>query len=352
MRRLIMVLLCLMLLGSAAADTLVLPADTTSVADRAFIDTAVTEVVLPAGLALDHIGVDAFPPGTLVKGPQEGLEDWAWANGYEYDNDCTRRALIIGQTYVGAYGFSNKELPACANDANGFAAMLQMNMAYPYEITVARNMTKAGILNAIRTAFAGAGPNDVSLFYYSGHGETNTGALCPIDLFRNSVTISMHELRQALDQVPGTKIIILDSCYSGNMVLEAGGEMTARSAGPLTVDQLNSLNSRIISAFATDWTARSGGYPEYIVITASRADEQSWADRQSSYFTYYMCVGSGYNIDRCEPTSGAMPADANGDLDITQREILLYTRQKIPGTTQTSQAYPTGGCSFVLWGAP
>jgi len=89
--------------------------------------------------------------------------------------------------------------------------------------------TKTAILNGIATAFSGADSDDVSYFYFTGHGINESGVsyLCPTDVSYYSLLssyISTNELESALNAIPGTKVVILDSCHSGGFIGKQIGE--------------------------------------------------------------------------------------------------------------------------------
>ena len=85
-------------------------------------------------------------------------------------------------------------------------------------ITRRTNLTSAEILAAIPVAFAGAQEGDLSLFYYAGHGKHGGQLLGTDALDDDSLLITPLMLRQALDQIPGTKLVIIDACYSGGII--------------------------------------------------------------------------------------------------------------------------------------
>lgn len=80
--------------------------------------------------------------------------------------------------------------------------------------------TKEAILEAITSTFAGADDNDISYFYWNGHGgEKIEPHIHPSDSKKTPTTwISVHELEEYLSAVPGMKIVIMDTCYSGGFI--------------------------------------------------------------------------------------------------------------------------------------
>jgi hypothetical protein len=84
--------------------------------------------------------------------------------------------------------------------------------------------------------------DDVTYFYYSGHGsDDDPGALVGTD----GGTIPVDEVRQYLDALPGTVVVILDSCYAGWYIRN---KSTGAPIG-MSVDP-DAVTSRVISAFS------------------------------------------------------------------------------------------------------
>ena len=219
------------------------------------------------------------------------------------------RALLVGNIYSGN---ESMKLDGCDTDVAAMRTMLGSMTGTPYAVSSRIDLTASQIKSAIASAFSGATSKDVSLFYYSGHGSSD-GSLVGTD----SYAVSVSDLRTALDAIPGTKIIIIDACYSGNMIGKSAG-----AASP------SSFTSAFISGFSS-FTRGDGDLATNgsIVMTACSKDQQS----QSLYdgtinfgaFTYGVTYGSGY--DEWNQTAlGSLPADTNGNGQITLGES--YTK--------------------------
>ena len=80
--------------------------------------------------------------------------------------------------------------------------------------------TKEAIFNNIVSTFTGADENDVSYFYWNGHGGAKIEPhINPNDYNGDPETwISVHELERYLSAIPGTKVVIMDTCYSGGFI--------------------------------------------------------------------------------------------------------------------------------------
>lgn len=84
---------------------------------------------------------------------------------------------------------------------------------------------KSDILQEIAFTFSEADENDISYFYFGGHGGKDGSIyyICPADMTSSvSSMISVNELEEALSVIPGTKVVIIDSCYSGGFIGKGG----------------------------------------------------------------------------------------------------------------------------------
>lgn len=252
------------------------------------------------------------------------------------------RALLVANSYPGAFN----ALSGPENDLPAMVTMLNGMTGTPYRITTARNRTASSIRSAIAATFAGAEPGDVSLFYYSGHGNSD-GSLVGTE----NTILSLSSLRNTLQQIPGKKIVILDCCYSGTVINRSGEPQEEPSPAAFT--------SAVISAFASASRAANLADEGYIVLTACRKDQTSasLADATGSYFgvfTYGLCYGSGYDEWK-RVALNTLPADLNGDGAITLGEAHTRINERVSylstmvvgGLSQSSQYY--GDTSFVLW---
>ncbi len=211
----------------------------------------------------------------------------------------------------------------------------------PYEVTVCMNLTAAEIRESISNTFADATDDNVSLFYFSGHGvssgnEEDYGALLGAD---NEDFVTPAQLRSILDKVPGRKIVIVDACCSGNL-LSANSTASQRkaSAGQVFTD-----------AFLSAFSRRNRGLSaaSYFVLTAAAADESSYEDmingQTMGLFSYFFMKGCG-----CNPPYGAgsvMPADRNSNSVLNLEELYQYTRSQLLPQGQHVQVYPSS-CSW------
>lgn len=252
------------------------------------------------------------------------------------------RALCIGQS---DYKHANR-LPICVKDAAGMETMLRgLNLGYT--VTTRSNRTASQILSDISTAFSGATSNDVSLFYYSGHGfgdedipqdyERYQGALCGVNANSLSDLLTTAQLASALSRVPGKVIVILDSCFSGAAI---------STNAPDSADSLKRINQSVIDAFS-GYTlhydlddpnlplSNSGELAtnKFIVMTASSYSQTSLANAVTplSLFTTMLLTGVGMDYDQTTIYygNGGMYADANGDRKVTLKEAYVFTKDAV-----------------------
>ena len=313
--------------------------------------------------------------------------DWSDELAYTHQEAAgTYRALLIGNTYTG----ESNELPGCDNDVDGMRTMLGRMTATPYSVTVKKNIRAEEILSSISSTFGNASYNDVSLFYYSGHGANSLGAdgnptsyhAALVGTFQTYVSIA--RLKTELDKIPGKKVIIIDACHSGQFIAR-DGTMTQVSSSAFNSqvvnlfandDQLSGDISRTAVVLAADGSellseeapafidragdtnfAKSG----YYVITACRSEEKSVStgydsngdgkiDRYFGLFTYGLCYGNGWNLARNAAIS-SLNADLNKDSKVTLYEAYVYAKvmAQSHNPNQTAQIWPENS-AFVLWG--
>lgn len=326
-------------------------------------------------------------PVRIFSNGDVSVGDWSDELAYTHQEAVgTYRALLIGNTYTG----ESNELPGCENDVDGMRTMLGRMTATPYSVTVKKNIRAEEILSSISSTFGNASYNDVSLFYYSGHGANSVGAdgnptsyhAALVGTFQTYVSIA--RLKTELDKIPGKKVIIIDACHSGQFIAR-DGTMTQVSSSAFNSqvvnlfandDQLSGDVNRTAVVLAVDGSellseeapafidraddtnfAKSG----YYVITACRSEEKSVStgydsngdgkiDRYFGLFTYGLCYGNGWNLARNAAIS-ALNADLNKDSKVTLYEAYVYAKvmAQSHNPNQTAQIWPENS-AFVLWG--
>lgn len=326
-------------------------------------------------------------PVRIFSNGDVSVGDWSDELAYTHQEAAgTYRALLIGNTYTG----ESNELPGCENDVDGMRTMLGRMTATPYSVTVKKNIRAEEILSSISSTFGNASYNDVSLFYYSGHGANSVGAdgnptsyhAALVGTFQTYVSIA--RLKTELDKIPGKKVIIIDACHSGQFIARDGAVTQVSSSA---------FNSQVVNLFANDdqfsgdvsrtavvlaadgsellseeapaFIDRAGdtnfAKSGYYVITACRSEEKSVStgydsngdgkiDRYFGLFTYGLCYGNGWNLARNSAIS-SLNADLNKDSKVTLYEAYVYAKvmAQSHNPNQTAQIWPENS-AFVLWG--
>lgn len=326
-------------------------------------------------------------PVRIFSNGDVSVGDWSDELAYTHQEAVgTYRALLIGNTYTG----ESNELPGCENDVDGMRTMLGRMTATPYSVTVKKNIRAEEILSSISSTFGNASYNDVSLFYYSGHGANSVGAdgnptsyhAALVGTFQTYVSIA--RLKTELDKIPGKKVIIIDACHSGQFIARDGAvtQVSSSAFNSQVVnlfandDQLSgdvnrtavvlaADGSELLSEEAPEFIDRAGetnfAKSGYYVITACRSEEKSVStgydsngdgkiDRYFGLFTYGLCYGNGWNLARNAAIS-SLNADLNKDSKVTLYEAYVYAKvmAQSHNPNQTAQIWPENS-AFVLWG--
>lgn len=131
--------------------------------------------------------------------------------------EVTYRGVFIG---VGDYDGCSMDLSAPPYAVDSVEELLTRHY-YFEDLTILRDKeaTNENIINEIWYTFKDATEDDVSIFYFAGHGSDRYGTflILPSDYSTNG-RISVTELEYWLDKIPGTKIVILDCCHSGGFI--------------------------------------------------------------------------------------------------------------------------------------
>ncbi|MHC2995196.1 MAG: caspase family protein [Candidatus Atribacteria bacterium] len=273
-------------------------------------------------------------------------------------SETVYRAFCVG---VGDYinfpdSYGNIDLPGPTYDVNRVRQTLSQCRfgSLPTEFSEIRyttdwSATKSAILQGITNVFSEADYNDISYFYFSGHGiwENNTSYLCPTEVsYYSPITayISINELESALSAILGTKVVFLDSCHSGGFVGKGGSEEK------ISKEELESFNDEIINVFSQ---AKSKGLlttNQYKVLTSCHYYQECMELSPAvpgdfepfGVFTMALCSGCGY-------FDYNYFADTNLDTKVSLHEVYLFIKSYVEelgallpdiDITQNVQVYP------------
>lgn len=170
-----------------------------------------------------------------------------------------------------------------------------------------------------------ADEDDVCLFFYAGHGTFGRD-VSPFDevdgrdeyICPEGGNIRDDELEAWTAGIKAKKVVILDSCFSGGTVKDAGVNLRTMPVVP---------RAELTDSFARDLN-KSG----YVVLTASDEHEYSYGYDyiENGIFTFFVIRG----------LKGL--ANADGDNDISAEEVYSYAAPRavrVTGDTQHPQSY-------------
>jgi hypothetical protein len=261
-------------------------------------------------------------------------------------NEVAYRALCVG---VGNYPGIDLDLSAPPYDANKMMQVFN-NCRFGTSNTtfsMINNLkdwqkTKSNILQSISSTFSGADSNDISYFYFSGHGSLlgGTSYICPADITSYvDSAISVSELENALSSVPGTKVVFLDSCHSGGFIGKGQEEVSASQ------EEIEFFNEDVVNIFSQNQSKNLLTTNQYKVLTSCHYYQQCIELSPVTpgdfdpfgVFTMALCNGCGYN--------GNYPADINYDTQVSLQEAYLYVENFVniypyDGIVQDVQVFP------------
>lgn len=219
----------------------------------------------------------------------------------------TYRAFLVG---VGDYlFFSSADLSAPAYNVERLENLFNKCKFGEEEIEfvsikklVDHNATKENILNGIASTFGEAKSDDVSYFYYMGHGGVKDGipVVTPTETkFTLETSITVHELESALSAISGIKVVFIESCHSGNFI-DRGQ------------DNFNKIVINIFKQKTRDLINKEN----YQVLTSSKGEQYSWVHGIWSYFCRALLLG-------CQELN----ADTDGDEVVDLTELYIYIQE-------------------------
>ena len=281
-------------------------------------------------------------------------------------NETVYRAYCVG---VGNYinfpdSHGNTDLPGPPYDVNRVCQTLSQCRfgSIPTEFskilhTTDWSATKSAILQGIANTFSEADYNDISYFYFCGHGirVNNTSYLCPAEASYYapmSTYISIDELENALSSIPGTKVVFLDSCHSGGFIGKGKKDII------VSQEELAFFNDDIINIFSRSESKSLLTTNQYKILTSCHYYQECMGLSPAvpgdfepfGVFTMALCSGCGY-------FDYNYFADTNLDTKVSLQEAYLYVKSyvaeldaQIPyiDITQDVQVYPNNSTFTIV----
>ena len=320
------------------------------------------ETCIAEGLSKNYMDLGGFEPGqTATFRVQARCGSWSNTTPtqsvtFQAQDDVAYRALLIGEVNFkgGMYAARNY------GDVELLTEMLE-NTKTPsgsyYSVTRRQDLSRDGILAAIRETFRNADDNDVSLLFIATHGDVTytgryAGSLSTIETpGKLHGRLLIEDLAAELEKIGGTKIVWLGSCGSGSTIYDPAfpeeENISEFYEGDYDEDEwgdewyeYDPNDGFYVSESATFETGELR-LPDFQVLTAARYRFTSWgmAGDTCNYFTKYI-------TDGVDGPDDSMPADMNQDGTVTQHELYLYIKLQEDdpetGVYQDVQAYPFG----------
>lgn len=236
---------------------------------------------------------------------------------HTFANDDSRAVIITRGDYDDE--FSNLS-PGPENDGENFRRILCQEYGEAFAVTSLEKEgaeTVAEVTEAIQTAFADSDSSDINYFYYSGHGGE------PGMWLGGSEFMSAADLAQAFSGIQGTNFLVIDCCYSGNLI--------SRSAGT------ESFPSRFITEFETAVKQRQfrsalTGSSFHVLVASAEGQESVQSGlgqhgEQMGFFTSAVSAGCGVNFSKISSKEDYLctaMADKNRDGNVTFDELYQY----------------------------
>lgn len=198
------------------------------------------------------------------------------------------------------YPGTSMDLTLPAKDAKTITWLYSKNTKIQYSLLLDDEATQANIVAAMNKVFSMAGPNDIVVFFYSGHGYE--GGFYVYDGMMDYQVIRKSMARSQCRN----KMIFADACYAGKIRTEGRTSQSGLSAAKKA---------------------------NVMLFLSSRSNETSIErrDMQNGFFTTYLQKG----------LRGG--ADANKDRIITAKELFDYVHPNVVELSSGKQ-HP------VMWG--
>lgn len=166
-----------------------------------------------------------------------------------------RVALVIGNS---KYVASGLELTNPRNDSQDIATALR---DLGFEVVHKADATKRDLDTTLQTFARLSAGADSALFFYAGHAMQYQGRnyLVPIDAELDDEisiryqTVALDDVRAALDQVTGVKIVILDACRNNPLANRLNRTMAGQNRAAASVRGLARIDKTqgMVVAYAT-----------------------------------------------------------------------------------------------------
>jgi uncharacterized caspase-like protein len=221
------------------------------------------------------------------------------------------------------------------HDAQGLAAFLQDSYGFNVTTILNQEASRSRIGEAITSSVSAlAGPDDLVVIFFAGHGETMSlpngdkrGFIVPVDAKprKPADLIAVDDIVSWLDFLPSRHVLLIfDSCFSGML--------TVRAPAPQAGLDVFARRARLsITAGGAEQTVVDGGWNNHSVFTglllkALKDNDAAGTDGLTTATTLFSYLWR--EVPKCAkqtPAFGVLPGSEGGDIVLTSHasKILL-----------------------------
>lgn len=232
----------------------------------------------------------------------------------------TLYALLVG---IDQYQRPVPPLRGCVNDIKTIEALLRSRLAdqdfqFAPLVLLDAAATRQALIDGFREHLTQAGPDDVALFYYSGHGSQEAAPpefwtiepdhrdetlVCYDSRTNGRYDLADKELGKLIGEVAARGahvVVVLDCCHSGSGTRNADAVDVRRAPADLrerpiesfivTPDELEQAGTRSATDTPSGWSKLSRGKP--VLLAACRSEEEakeySGGGQRRGAFSYFL----------------------------------------------------------------
>jgi hypothetical protein len=182
------------------------------------------------------------------------------------------------------------------------------------------NCSEKAFNKCIDESFKGASDNDISFFYYCGHGTYSTSSKKGLGLtLTKTAYYSYDNLAKKLSKINGTKVVIIDACYAGEFI-NSVKSLSSKKASKFRIITATGNKKTGLKVFKSGWD----------IIRFDKAYPRC---------TYMIAKGVGIK------GGSSLKADSNKDRKVTLKELYNYINNAI--NTSNPQYY--GDKNFTIY---
>ena len=187
------------------------------------------------------------------------------------------------------------------------------------EVTTLMDQPRDRVIAGIRSAFADATEQDVSILYITCHGFYRAGMT--FFFMADGSVLSASDLEKELRAISGDIVVLADCCGSGGLVGAASDQsrmiegVTGVFQGAIGATSLKASKYHVLASALLDQDSHR--------ISFSGADESGMA----TVFARAICDALGWSMDR--GAQSAMNADTDYDGEITFDELYRYASKRV-----------------------